>query len=290
MTVRRRALLVLTLGLAGCTTLERQFIPASALADPRWTRFAPAPGAAVDHAAWDAFLGRYRSVDAAGLARLDYAAVTTADRAALDAYLAALQAVDPATLERDTALAYWINLYNAATVAVVLDAYPVGSIRDVGDGAFSIGPWDRPLLRVAGAALSLNDVEHGIVRPAFDEPRIHYALNCAAVGCPDLAASAWRAEGLNARLAAAEAAYVDDPRGVSIGNDGRLTLSSLYAWFREDFADEEGGGEAAVLRRLRRVGDPALRASLEGRRGVDAYAYDWALNDAAASAVASRSR
>ncbi|MGF1447209.1 MAG: DUF547 domain-containing protein [Pikeienuella sp.] len=273
--MRRLAILVVLTALAAaCTRIERQFLPEPALLTPAFARFASAPGAAVDHRPWDAFLAQYRGVDAAGVARVDYAAVTADDRARLAAYIATLEAVDPADLDRATALAYWLNLYNAVTVAVVLDHYPVASIRDISDGPLPTGPWNRQLVTVAGRPLTLNDIEHRIVRPVFADPRIHYALNCAAVGCPNLAATAWRADGLGSRLDAAERAYVNDPRGLSIGEDGRVTASKIFAWFEEDFGSAED-----LIARLVGAAEPERAEALRRRGRIDAYAYDWALNE-----------
>ncbi|MFW5833453.1 MAG: DUF547 domain-containing protein [Pseudomonadota bacterium] len=262
--------------LAGCARFERIFVPDARLVDERWLRKAEPPGQQIDHAAWDAFLARYLTTDAAGVNRLAYGAVTAADREQLEHYLQDLQRVAPADLTRDQQLAYWINLYNAATVRLVLDAYPVDSIRRLGDGPLTFGPWDRKVVVVDGVALGLNEIEHDIVRPVFDEPAVHMALNCAAVGCPNLQATAWRAHGIDRRLAAAERAYVNDPRGVRVHADGRLILSKIYIWFQEDF----GTDQRAVLRHVASFAEPPLREEIERRTHVDGYAYDWSLNDA----------
>ncbi|MEO1089423.1 MAG: DUF547 domain-containing protein [Pseudomonadota bacterium] len=267
----------LVLAFGGCARVERAALPEATLLDPVWSVSAPLPGVDVDHAPWDAFLSRYLTAASDGVSRLAYAEVAIEDRAALGAYLDRLAHVDPRELTRDQQLAYWINLYNAQTVAIVLDAYPVGSIRAITDGLLSFGPWDRQVVTVNGTPLSLNDIEHRIIRPVFAEPRIHYALNCAAVGCPDLRGEAWRAIGLDDALAAAEHAYVNDLRGVALDLGGRLTLSKIYVWFREDF----GADEAAVIAHVAAAAEPRLRRRLEGRTRVDAYAYDWSLNDQA---------
>ncbi|MFY2824440.1 DUF547 domain-containing protein [Ruegeria sp. MALMAid1280] len=133
--------------------------------------------------------------------------------------------------------------YNAMTVDVILENYPVASIRDIKDGPISIGLWSRPLVQVSGQMLTLNDIELRIIRPTFNEPRIHYALNCAAVRCPNLMNRAWQVKTLERDFAAAERAYVNDPRGVRFDARGRLILSKIYTWFREDF----GANEQAVL-------------------------------------------
>jgi len=277
----KKLLIVLLLPLvAACASVERLALPpAEVLPGTSLTRSAPPPGQRVDHGEWSAFLSRYVAPDAQGVNRVAYASVTPPDRARLDGYLSDLQSVDLAHLTRDQQLAYWINLYNALTVDVVLDAYPVASIRDITDGPLSFGPWDRPLATVAGQSVTLNDIEHRIIRPTFDEPRIHYALNCAAVGCPNLMGRAWEAGTLERDLAAAEHAYVNDPRGVRFDARGGLILSKIYIWFREDF----GANEQDVLDYIQTAAEPDLRLRLQEARRVKFYKYDWALNDAAAA-------
>ncbi len=276
----KKLLILLLPLLAACASVERLALPApEVLPGQSLTRFASAPGQQVDHKDWTVFLTRYVAADAQGVNRVAYGQVSPADRARLSDYLADLQAVDPTRLTRDQQLAYWINLYNAVTVDVILENYPVASIRDIKDGPLSIGPWSRPLVQVAGQTLTLNDIEHRIIRPTFDDPRIHYALNCAAVGCPNLMNRAWQAETLERDFAAAERAYVNDPRGVRFDERGRLILSKIYIWFREDF----GANEQAVLNYLQTVADPDVRARLQNTARVNAYKYNWALNDAAAA-------
>lgn len=166
----KKLLIVMLLPLlAACASVERLALPAPELLQGQTlTRFAPPPGQQVDHRDWSAFLSRYVSPDAKGVNRVAYGQVTQADRARLDRYLTDLQTVDPTRLTRDQQLAYWINLYNAVTVEVILENYPITSIRDIKDGPLSIGPWNRPLVQVAGQTLTLNDIEHRIIRPTFD--------------------------------------------------------------------------------------------------------------------------
>ena len=272
---RLLALLGLVL-LGACTSVERLALPAPELGDRYWAASETRSLEVVDHGAWDAFLRRYVATDSAGVNRVDYAAVTAADRSALDAYLDRLQATEVSRLSRDEQLAFWINLYNARTVALILDNYPVGSIRDITYGLLSFGPWDEPLLTVEGRMLSLNDVEHGIVRPIWADRRVHYVLNCAAVGCPNLGARAYTGATMDAAMEAAARAYVNDPRGARFDGEDRLVVSKIYGWFREDF----GGDHQGVLAELRRYAASALRERLDGREEVDGYEYDWALNDA----------
>lgn len=264
--------------LSACTSVERLALPKAGLDDRHWASADAGSADAVDHAAWDAFLAAYVATDPEGVNRVAYGAVTAADRAALEAYLERLQAVEVSALARDEQLAYWVNLYNARTVALIQEHYPVGSIRDITFGFLSFGPWDEPMLIVEGRALSLNDVEHQIVRPVWQDQRIHYVLNCAASGCPNLGLAAYTGATIDAAMDAAARAFVNDPRGARFDAEGRLTVSKIYGWFREDF----GGDHAGVLAELRRYAQPDLLTRLEGRDRIDAYDYDWSLNDTAA--------
>lgn len=255
--------------------LERLGAPDSRLADPVWEEYTPGSTVTVDHATWAGFLDRHLVTAPTGPARIAYGTVSPDDRKALSGYLRRLADIDPGTLDRPEQLAYWINFYNAATVVLVLDNYPVGSIRDIGSGLFEDGPWDRPVAVVSDRVLTLNTIEHGIIRPVFDEPRIHYALNCAAVGCPNLAARPYTGAALEAALAEAERAFVNDPRGVRLDGD-KLVLSKIWLWFREDFAPTE----TQIIQYLRTVATGAAAEALDGRGSADRYDYDWSLNAA----------
>ncbi|MEM6441569.1 MAG: DUF547 domain-containing protein [Pseudomonadota bacterium] len=272
----------LLLALAACTSIERAALPPSAVTDPGWLAFSAGSPKRVDHEAWDRFLAAYRSVDGDGVARIDYAGVSPEDHAALKTYIAALGGEDVAALDRPEQLAFWINLYNAVTVDVVLDAYPVRSIRNIGPSPLPTGPWNAPRTQVGGKALSLNDIEHAIVRPIWQDARVHYAFNCAAVGCPNLAETAYRGETIDAQLDRNARAFVNDPRGFR-EEDGAIAASKIYAWFKEDF----GGSDAGVLSHARRYAEPALAERLAVFERVGRYDYDWRLNDAEATRITS---
>lgn len=198
------------------------------------------------------------------------------DRQALDAYIAGLAGVAIDDYRRDEQRAYWINLYNALTVRVVLDHYPVATIRDIdiSPGFFSYGPWDRKLVTIEGEALSLNDIEHRIVRPIWKDARVHYAVNCAALGCPELPTRAFTAANTEAMLDEAARVYVNHRRGTQV-KSGILTVSKIYAWYAEDFGNSAEG----VIEHLKRYAAPALAAVLERADGIDGYTYDWSLNE-----------
>ena len=274
--MKRRFLLAAALSTTAFSWFERLVAPSSELIDPYWQSNNAASTNIVDHQIWDAFLSTYVQTDAKSVNRVSYGAVTAEDRNALQDYLDKLQRVEVTQLNRDEQLAYWINLYNAQTIAVVLDHYPVESIRDIKFGkTFAIGPWGEPLVTVEGRDLSLNDIEHGIVRPVFNEPRIHYALNCAASGCPNLQMMAFTAASLEAMLDAGARAYVNDSRGVRFDANGDVILSSIYNWFAIDF----GAFEPEILEHIRSYASSELRDRLKSIDNVSDYAYDWSLNE-----------
>jgi len=269
------AILLPVLTLTAFGSLERLFAPGPNLW-PHWQAHDPSSRLTVDHSLWDVLLARYWREGSDGVARLDYDRLRRQSKRELSDYIGTLARTPVSKLSRDEQLAYWINLYNAATVQVAVEHYPVASIRDIdiSPGLFASGPWDAPVVSVEGQNLTLNDIEHRILRPIWQDPRIHYVVNCASVGCPNLAPTAYRAADIDARFDAAARAYVNDPRGVSIEND-TVTVSSIYNWFVEDF----GGDEQGVLRHLRRYADPALAKRLAALGKIDATRYDWALND-----------
>lgn len=229
----------------------------------------------IDHTHWQRFLDSH--VVGEGEPEQTYVAyqrVNAQDTADLRQYLASLQAIAVRSYSRNEQLAFWINLYNAKTVELVLAHYPVGSIRDISFGWFSRGPWKEKLLTVEGKSLSLDDIEHTILRPHWRDSRIHYAVNCASLGCPNLARQAFTGANAEALLQSAAIAYVNHPRGVTInGNDA--ILSSIYDWYADDF----GTDFATLKKHLSQFARPALAAKLETLQDAD-YEYDWQLNEA----------
>jgi hypothetical protein len=236
------------------------------------------PGAErrVDHGALAAFLERYRVLGGDGIARVRYGDVAAADAARLAGYIARLGDVDVGALDRDEQLAFWLNLFNAAVIDVVLRHYPVASMRDIDlDRRDAVhGPWTAAALEVAGVALSLADIEDDILFTYWRDPRLHYALHRASLGCPNLPAEPFTGATMDSRLDAAAMAYVNHPRGVAI-EDGELVVSSLYRWHLDDF----GGSERGILRHLMAFADPERAMRLQRFDGIHRDRYDWRLND-----------
>ncbi len=276
----RHFLLIGALAVLVCVPrAEALFVPKAELWE-RWTAHSPTSTASIDHGDWDVFLGRNLVTHRDGVNRIAYAKVSEDDRQRLRSYLGKLAAVRISDYSREEQRAFWINMYNALTVDVVLEHYPVETIRAIriSPGFFSIGPWGKKLISVEGEKLSLDDIEHRILRPIWKDPRIHYAVNCASLGCPKLMPRAFTAANTEALLEQGARDFINSYHGARFEADGRLTASSIYDWFQEDF----GGSEAGVIAHLRLYARPELESKLERISDVYDFDYDWSLNDAAA--------
>ena len=243
------------------------------------------------HHVWSEILQRYLQTDRqSNIALFDYAAVNGAERAKLDRYIKHQTGLVASALSRDRQLAYWINLYNALTVKLVLDHYPVSSIRDINpasgffDRLWQSGPWRAELVTVEGVPRSLDDIEQKILLPLGRDPRIHYAINCASLGCPDLANKAFTAGRLEPMLDAAARRFINHPRALRTDGE-KLYLSSIYDWYRKDF----GRTDREVIEHLMGYAEPGLRARLQLIDHISGYDYDWALNDVAITSTSGES-
>ncbi len=249
--------------LAGCAQADERL--------SGFSRFSDTRSVEVDHSLWDGFLDKYVATVDGNRTIVAYKDVSEDDRAALQTYLAGLEATDTNALTKGQAYAYWVNFYNALTVEVILDNYPVKSIRRIG----FLGPWKRKLVTVDDTDLSLDDMEKGILLAYWDEPRTHYAVNCASYGCPNLQPQAFTTENNETLLTRGAREYVNSPRGIAIDANGAVTASSIYKWYEDDF----GGSESAVLDHIRQYADEGLQQRLQGKNDIQSYDYDWALNE-----------
>ncbi|MEM7428169.1 MAG: DUF547 domain-containing protein [Pseudomonadota bacterium] len=240
-----------------------------------WEASNPKNAAPIDHSVWNRFLKKYVNADATGLNRFAYAKVTSADRKALKGYIASLAKIEITDRARNVQFAYWLNLYNALTINVVLEHYPVKSIRDIDiSGLLANGPWGKALIKIEDSDITLDDIEHAILRPIWKDPRIHYGVNCASIGCPNLLNQAFTGKNVNALLDKAARAYVNHPRGLSVRN-GKVTVSKIYQWFAYDFGNSEKG----VIRHLAKYATPERAAALKKAGKISETVYDWSINE-----------
>jgi len=242
----------------------------------RWQKHDPANKQKIDHGAWDKFLKQFVvAPHPSGINRVRYQAVTAVDLKGLKSYLQSMQGLAISTYNIAEQKAFWINLYNALTVDVILSRFPVASIRDINisPGLFERGPWGAKLSTVEGEKLSLDDIEHRILRPIWKDNRIHYAVTCASLGCPNLQPVAYTAENTDKLLEQGAREFINHPRGVSIQKD-RLQVSSIYVWFQGDF----GRDAEDLMEHWQEYASPALAEALEKYSGGLNHDYDWRLN------------
>lgn len=230
----------------------------------------------VDHSIWQKILDKYLMTNhPSGVNRFRYSDLSETDKRVLENYLNSLQQIDPRKLKRAEQKAYWINLYNALTVNLIVANYPVKSIKKVGNGFFSFGPWDDDIAKITGQTLTLNEIEHKILRPIWKDPRIHYAVNCASIGCPNLSPKVYTRDNMDVLLDKGARDYINHQRGVSL-QKGKLLVSSIYHWYKEDF----GGNNQQLISHLQNYAADYLRQALDDFDGSIDHDYNWSLNDA----------
>jgi hypothetical protein len=243
-----------------------------------------APGQSFDHAhgGWDALLKRHVVLSAGGKSsKLDYAGMAR-DRAALKAYLATLSAVPEAEFAawpKGQRMAFLINAYNAFAVEKILQRYP--DIRSIWDfGKLFGNPFKDEFFTLFGRPYSLDGIEHATLRRrgAYDEPRVHFAVNCASIGCPMLREEAYVADRLERQLEEQAVRFLSDRSRNRLAEDGRLEVSKIFDWFKEDFG--ERARYFARYASLLADGPQGRQRIADGRAPLVFLDYDWTLNDA----------
>jgi len=261
--------------LAACSCASDGPLPLTSTVEAPSGKFDP------EHKLLDDLLVRFvhpEGVDYQGLAK---------ESDQLETYLASLSAVPLETFvewSRDERFAFWANAYNAYILRLILDNYPVDSIRDLGGKLFG-RVWDHQLIPLGHLApeldhalLSFNDIEHGILRPQFQDARVHAAVNCASTSCPPLGIHAFVGARLETQLEAAMTGFVgDETRNHLDRKAGSLAVSSIFDWFIEDFERDAG----SVRAYLRRYAGEAGGEWMESAK-LSYLDYSWALNDASA--------
>ncbi len=221
------------------------------------------------HAVWGELLGKHVE---GGM--VNYSAFK-ADENKLDGYLKTLNDTDPASLAKNDQLAFYMNAYNAYTVKLILknfsDGKPVSSIKDLG-GFFS-GPWKIKFVEIGGKTYTLDNIEHDIIRPRFNEPRIHFAINCAAKSCPPLVSAAYEGDIIEQQLDENTVAFINDPQSNYL-KDTALYVSKIFSWFSEDFTD----GTANFVKKYARDELKSQLDQLSDPIAVKHLDYDWSLN------------
>lgn len=230
-------------------------------------------GESIDHSTYAELLAEHVD-ERAG--RVDYSGLQS-DRESLTSYLDRLAAIDLAAISDDAQMALLINAYNACTLELILRHYPdLDSIKDIDD------PWGQPLCTVGGHDLTLDEIEHRILRPLYRDPRIHFAVNCASIGCPPLAETPYTSRDLEAQLDRAAERTLQSARYVRV-DDGKLHLNPIMNWYRSDFLSERFEDHAnSIPAYVARYASSSVVTSIEQRDGSTSVTwmdYDWSLND-----------
>jgi len=212
----------------------------------------------VDHSAWDQLLRKYVS----GTGKVNYKGLK-ANKGALEAYLKTLDAKPiQNSWSRSQKMAYWINAYNAFTIKLIVDNYPLTSITKLHGGK----PWDHSWIQLGGKTYTLNDIEHKILRPQFKDARIHFAVNCAASSCPPVLNRAWTAANLKSNLEKQAKLFINNAAFNSIASD-KIAVSKIFDWYKEDFGD--------LISYLNKYSTTKIKSGT----ALEYKEYDWALNE-----------
>jgi hypothetical protein len=238
---------------------------------------APASAAEPDYKLWQDLLAKHydpaRGMNYKGLQQ---------DKPTLDRLRNQMAAVDAASLSRAEQLAYWINLYNISVVGLVADNYPVESIRDLStDPLIRLNVFKKPSVPVRGGTLSLDDVENKKIREGFKDPRIHFAINCAAESCPPIRPEPFTGARIDQQLDDQARKFLNGPHGVRLENDGGdLTLhaTKILDWFKDDFTNW-GGGAVPFLEKYLTPDKVKRIDAAKGRVELEFDDYSWQLND-----------
>lgn len=246
---------------------------------PAWGANNPLSTASIDHSAWQGFLDRWVIVNDQGIHVIDYVHMQKTDIAKLKDYINQLAKIDINGYSRDEQLAFWINLYNALTVSIIAEHYPVDSIEEINisPGLFSIGPWGAKVITINGTALSLDEIHNRIIRPIWNDPRTHYAVNNGSIGAADLSKEAYQGKLINQQLNRAATKAVNSLRSVQV-IEGKLLVSKVYEWYCDDF----GGNTHDIINHIKYYAEKPLRDQLGNIDTIESYMYNWHLNSTVA--------
>lgn len=242
---------------------------------PIWEVNNPLSKKVISHKLWQDFLNRRIVTNEENINLVDYAHMTQTDMNLLKDYLKDMSEININLYNRKEQLAYWINLYNALTVQIISNYFPVTSIQEINisPGLFSIGPWGANVVTVNNTTLTLDDIDNRIIRAIWNDPRTHYAVNNGTIGAPNLNRKAYEGKLLEEQLNQASSNYINSLRGVSV-IEGKLIISKLYDWYEEDF----GGTKRDVIFHLLQFAKEPLLSQLKHINTIDSYIYNWHIN------------
>lgn len=242
---------------------------------PKWEVNNPLSKEVISHQPWQTFLNRRIVTNEENINLVDYAHMTQTDLNLLKDYLKSMSEININNYNRSEQLAYWINVYNALTVQIIANYYPVTTVQEINisPGLFSIGPWGANLITIKDTPLTIDDINNRIIRAIWNDPRTHYAVNNGTIGAPNLSRKIYQGKLLEEQLNQAASNYINSLRGVNV-IEGKLIISKLYDWYQEDF----GGTKQDVIFHLLQFAKEPLQSQLKHINTIDSYIYNWHIN------------
>jgi len=219
------------------------------------------------HKGWNTLLNKH--VDEAG--NVDYKGFKSEEKA-LNEYLTVLSKNHPDnSWKRNDRLAFWINAYNAFTVKLIVKNYPVKSIKDLGGSIYKVNtPWDIKFIKIGEEVYDLNNIEHGMIRKEFSDPRIHFAVNCASVSCPKLRNEAYVGTTIEQQLEDQAKYFINNKVKNQIKSTKKAKLSKIFRWYKGDFTSSG----MSIVEYINQYADVKLEADAK----IEFLDYDWELN------------
>ncbi len=245
---------------------------------PKWEVHNPLSKESISHQEWQAFLDCCVVTNHEGISLVDYANLNDSDLELLNRYVDRMSQIEIGNYSRDEQLAFWINLYNALIVQNVANYYPIQDIKEINisPGLFSQGPWGAHLITIQDTRLTLDEIHDRIIRAVWNDPRTHYALNDATIGCANLSKQVYKGATIDVQLNKAATDYINSLRGTQI-IDGKLIVSKMYEWYAEDFGEQRD-----VITHIQHYTQNLnTQKQLKDIQEIHSYVYNWHLNSTA---------
>ena len=202
-----------------------------------WNKSNPTSVEKIDFQPLQKFLDKY-VVTKADQTYVGYANITAIDKQKLNSMIKSYSKLNILNYNKNQQLAYWIDMYNMLTIQVILEHYPVKSITGIDKNWLGYSKvWDQKVITIMGKSLTLNDMEHRIIRPIWKDPRIHSAVNCASFSCPNISVEAYNGNVIDKQLNTSFSAWVNSHKGVVLTNS-KIYLSQIFNWYGSDFGNE----------------------------------------------------
>ncbi|API87754.1 hypothetical protein F7310_02920 [Francisella uliginis] len=239
-----------------------------------WDKSDQSSQAKIDFKSWQAFLDKY-VVQKGDQTFVNYRDVSKKDKQNLNKAINTYSKLDILKYNKNQQLAYWINMYNMLTIRVILQHYPVKSITDIDKSWFGYSKvWDQNVVKINSKELTLNDIEHRIVRPIWHDPRVHSAVNCASISCPNLSKQAYQGGQINAQLNKSFATWVNSSKGFELRNNN-IYISKIFDWYGSDFGNQTHMRQFIAKYLTSKVKKEAI---LNENKTIYYQNYNWNLN------------